>query len=153
MAWSSFESFNIHKCTFTSRKSLNICTWSSAPYTVTEKLQYTIKGPMKVISGLLPETWGYFCMKNCISTTRNCHSHIHESTHFILFALLMVHPRFFLRLACGPPKLIGPGRHPPPLSVGLDVCTTNYAKDGDQSGRHSARHERECTMSSAMATI
>jgi hypothetical protein len=122
MAWSSFESFNIHKCTFTSRKSLNICTWSSAPYTVTEKLQYTIKGPMKVISGLLPETWGYFCMKNCISTTRNCHSHIHESTHFILFALLMVHPRFFLRLACGPPKLIGPGRHPPPPSQWAWMC-------------------------------
>jgi hypothetical protein len=56
---------------------------------------------MKVISGLLPETWGYFCMKNFISTTRNCHSHIHESTHFILFALLKVHPRFFPCLACG----------------------------------------------------
>jgi hypothetical protein len=41
---------------------------------------------MKVISGFLPETWGYFCMENFISTTRNCHSHIHESTHFILFA-------------------------------------------------------------------
>ena len=68
-AWPSFESFNIHKCTFTSRKSLNICTWSSAPYTVTEKLLYIIKGLMKVISGLLPETLGYFCMKNFISTT------------------------------------------------------------------------------------
>jgi hypothetical protein len=85
------ESFNIHKCTFTSRKSLNICTWSSAPYTVTEKLLYIIKGLMKVISGLLPETLGYFCMKNFISTTWNCHSYIHESTHFILFALLKVH--------------------------------------------------------------
>jgi hypothetical protein len=67
----------------------------TAPYTVTEKVLYIIKGPMKVISGLLPETWDYFRMKNFISTTRNCHSHIHESTHFILFALLMVHPRFF----------------------------------------------------------
>jgi hypothetical protein len=86
--------------------------WFSAPYTVTEKLLYIIKGPMKVISGLLPETWGYFCMKNFISTTRNCHSHIHESTHFILFALLKVHPRFFPRLACGPPKLMGPGARP-----------------------------------------
>jgi hypothetical protein len=94
-SWPSFESFNIHKCTFTSRKSLNICTWSSAPYTVTEKLLYIIKGLMKVISGLLPETLGYFCMKNFISTTWNCHSYIHESTHFILFALLKVHPRFF----------------------------------------------------------
>ena len=106
--------------TFASRKSLNICTWSSAPYTVTEKLLYIIQGPMKVISGLLSETWGYFCMKNCISTTRNYHSHIHESTHFILFALLKVHPRVFPRLACGPPKLIGPGSPPrltsPPLS-------------------------------------
>ena len=62
---------------------------------------------MKVICGLLPETWGY-CMKNSISTTRNCHSHIHERTHFILFALLKVHPRFFPRLACGPPKPMGP---------------------------------------------
>ena len=107
----------------TSRKSLKInictCTWFSAPYTVTEKLLCIIKGPMKVISGLLPETWGYFCMKNFIFTTWNCHSHIHESTHFILFALLKVHPR----LACGPPKLMGPGAlaqadppPPPPLS-------------------------------------
>jgi len=64
---------------------------------------------MKVISGLLPETWGYFCMKNCISTTRNCHSHIHESTHFILFALLKVHPRLFSLFGLGPPKLMGPG--------------------------------------------
>ena len=86
-----------------------MCTWSSAPYTVTEKLSYIIKGPMKVISGLFPETWAYFCMNNCLSTTRNCHSHIHESTHFILFALLKVHPPFFFpRLACGPPKLMGP---------------------------------------------
>ena len=80
---------------------------------------------MKVISGLLPETWGYFCMENFISTTRNCHSHIHESTHFILFALLKVHPRFlFPRLPCGPPKLMGHGEPPrliPPLSVGLLV--------------------------------
>ena len=97
---------------YTSRKSLNICIWSSAPYTVTEKLLYIIKGPMKVISVLLPETWGYFCMKNFISTTRNYHSHIHESTHFILFALLKVHPRFFPRLAYGPPKLMGPGAPP-----------------------------------------
>ena len=97
-----------HWYTFTSRKSLNICTWSSAPYTVTEKLLYIIKGPMKVISGLLHETWDYFCMKNFISTTRNCHSHIHESTHFIVFVLLKVHLRFFPRLACGPPKFIGP---------------------------------------------
>lgn len=66
--------------------------WSSASYTVTEKLLYITKGLMKVISGLIPETWCYFCMKNVISTTRNCHSHIHESTHFILFALFKVHP-------------------------------------------------------------
>ena len=65
---------------------------------------------MKVISGLLPESWGYFCMKNLISTTRNCHSHIHESTHFILFALLKVHPRFFLSFGLWAPKLMGSGR-------------------------------------------
>jgi hypothetical protein len=69
---------------------------------------------MKVISGLLPETWGYLCMKNFISTTRNCHSHIHESTHFILFVMLKVHPRFFPRLACGPPGAYQ--ADPPPLS-------------------------------------
>ena len=40
------------------------------------------------------------------------HSYIHESTHFILFALLKVHPRFFPRLACGPPKLMCSGRCP-----------------------------------------
>ena len=62
---------------------------------------YIIKGPMEFISGLLHEIWGYFCMKNFIST-RNCHSHIHESTHFILFTLLKVHPRFSPRLACRP---------------------------------------------------
>jgi hypothetical protein len=81
--------------TSTSRKSLNICTWSSAPFNVTEMLSYIIKGPMKVISELFSETWGYLCMDNLISTTRNCHSHIHESTHFILFASLKVHPRCF----------------------------------------------------------
>ena len=93
---------------------------------------YIIKGPMKVISGLLSETWGYFCMKNFISTTRNCHSHIHESTHFILFALLKVHPRFFYLL-----WLVGPliswalGRRPgwPPLSVGLRNGTTQIYRN------------------------
>ena len=87
------------------------------------KLLYIIKGPMKVIRGLLPETWGYFYMKNFISTTRDCHSHIRESTHIILFALLKVYPRFFPRLACGPPKLVGPGAPPrlTSLSVGLHI--------------------------------
>ena len=90
-------------------------------------LLYIIKGPMKVICGLLPEAWGYFCMKNFIFTTRNCHSHIHERTHFILFALLKVHPRFFPRLACGPPKLMGHGA-PPRLTLPLSgpvICTTD----------------------------
>ena len=47
------------------------------------------------------ETWGYFCMNTFISTTRNCHSHIHESTHFILLDLLKVHvyPLFFSSFA------------------------------------------------------
>jgi hypothetical protein len=68
---------------------------------------------MKVISGLLPETWDYFCMKNCISTTRNCHSHIHESRRFILFALLKVHPRLlFPLLAYGLPNSWALGRLP-----------------------------------------
>jgi hypothetical protein len=40
------------------------------------------------------------------------HSHIHESTYFILFALLKVHPRFFPRLDCVP-------RGAAPLSVGM----------------------------------
>jgi hypothetical protein len=80
---------------------------------------------MKVISGLLPETWGYFCMKNCISTTQNGHSDIHESTHFIVLALLKVHPRFFPPLTRGPPKPMGPGVLPrlTPLSMGLTVAT------------------------------
>ena len=88
-------------------------------------LLYIIKGPMKVIIGLLPETWAYFCMKNFISTTRNGHSDIHESTHFILLALLKVHPRFFPRFTCGPPKPMGPGAllRLTPLSVGLTVAT------------------------------
>jgi hypothetical protein len=80
------------------------------------QLLYIIKGPIQVISGLFRETWGYFCMKNFISTTRNCHSHIYESTHFILFALLKVPPRFFPRLACGPPNLMGPVCPTPPPS-------------------------------------
>ena len=68
---------------------------------------------MKVISGLLPETWDYFCMKHCISTTRNCHSHIHESRRFIVFALLKVHPRFlFPLLAYGFPNSWALGRLP-----------------------------------------
>ena len=73
------------------------------------KLLYIIKGPMKVIRGLLPETWGYFYMKNFISTTRDCHSHIRESTHIILFALLKVHPRFFLVWLVGPLNSWAPG--------------------------------------------
>ena len=67
---------------------------------------------MKVISGLLPETWGYFCMKNCISTTRNCHSHIHESTHFILFACSRYTLVFSLVWLVAPAD---------PLSVGLYI--------------------------------
>ena len=68
---------------------------------------------MKVISGLLlPETWGYFCMKNFISTTRNCHSHIHESTHFILFAC----SRYILVFSLV--WLVAPAD---PLSVGLYI--------------------------------
>jgi hypothetical protein len=85
---------------------------------------------MKVISVLLPESWGYFCMKNFISTTLNCPSHIHESTHFILFALHKVHPRFFSRLACGPPKRMEPGAPPrwhlPPLSGSADITCFRY---------------------------
>jgi hypothetical protein len=73
---------------------------------------------MKVVSGFLPETWGYFCMKNVISTTLNCHSHIHESTHFISFALLKLHPPCFPRLAFGPPKVKGIGS-PPRLTTPL----------------------------------
>ena len=67
---------------------------------------------MKVISGLLPETWGYFCMKNFISTTRNCHSHIHESTHFILFACSRYTLVFSLVWLMAPAD---------PLSVGLYI--------------------------------
>ena len=86
---------------------------------------------MQVISGLLPETWGYFCMKNIISTTRNCHCH--ESPHFILFALLKVHPRFFPRLVRGPSKLMGPGAPPrltsplsgPLIAIRRVYCTFN----------------------------
>ena len=87
---------------------------------------------MKVISGLLPETWVYFCMNNCISTTRNCHLHIHECTHFILFALLKIHPRFFHRLACGSSKVMGPGTAPrltpTPFSGPIDMqdITVDY---------------------------
>jgi hypothetical protein len=79
---------------------------------------------MKVISGLLPETWGYFCMKNCISTTRNCHSHIHENRHYILFAFLKVHPHFcFLVWIVGPLNSWAPWRRPgwPSLSMGVYI--------------------------------
>ena len=114
-----------HLYFYKSKIAKYICTWSSAPYTVTEKLLCIIKLPIRVISGLLPETWGNFCMNYLISTTRNCHSYIHESTHFILFALLKVHTRFFPRLGCGPPKLMGPGAPPrltpAPLSVGREM--------------------------------
>ena len=66
------------------------------------------------ISGLLPETWGYFCMKNCISTIRNCHSHIHESTHtFYFVCLAQGTPSFFsLVWLVGPLSSWAPGRHP-----------------------------------------
>ena len=65
---------------------------------------------MKVISGFLPETWDF--MKNLISTTLNCHSHIHDNTHFISFAFLKLHPPCFHRLAFGPPKVKGTGAPP-----------------------------------------
>ena len=73
---------------------------------------------MTVISGFLPETWGYFCMKNYIFTTRNCHSHIHESTHFILFAFLKLHTSFFPHLTSVPPNDKGRGA-PPRLTIPL----------------------------------
>jgi hypothetical protein len=60
-----------------------------------EPMPLTLGGP----KAKRAETWGYFCMKNVISTTLNCHSHIHESTHFISFALLKLHPPCFPRLA------------------------------------------------------
>ena len=50
-----------------------------------------------------------------IQAIRNCHSHIHKSTHLILFALLKVglHPRFFPRLAClSGPRGAAPADHP-----------------------------------------
>ena len=58
-------------------------------------------------------SWGPDLVNKLISIS------IHESTHFILFALLKVHPR----LACGPPKLMGPVAPPrlTPFSVGLPV--------------------------------
>ena len=90
---------------------------------------YIIKGHMKVISGLLLETWGYFRIKkkNFISTTRNCHSHSHENTHFILFALLKVLPRFFSSFGLWAPSTHGPRLNPPPpppsLSVGMRSTT------------------------------
>ena len=84
--------------------------WYSAPYTVTEKLLYIIKGFMKVISGLLPETWGYFCMENFISTTRNNLSFTYSRKHtFYFVCLAQGTPSFFSHLACGSPKLVGPG--------------------------------------------
>ena len=60
-------------------------------------------------------SWGSDLVNKLISISIS----IHESTHFILFALLKVHPR----LACGPPTLMDPGAPPrlTPLSVGLPV--------------------------------
>ena len=75
---------------------------------------------MKVISGLLPESWGYFCIKNFISATRNCH--IFTKAH-ILFCLPCSRYTlvFFPRLACGPPKLMSLGA-PPRLTPSQWVC-------------------------------
>lgn len=55
-------------------------------------VDYINKGVMEAISEVLSEIWVYFYMKNLISTARIFHSHIHESTHFNLSALLNVHP-------------------------------------------------------------
>jgi hypothetical protein len=81
-------------------------------FLVMEKMRAMVPHPNKVISGVFPETWGYFCMKNFISTTRNCHSHIHESTHYILFALLKVYPHFSLVWLVGPLNSWVPEHHP-----------------------------------------
>ena len=70
---------------------------------------------------------GSFLKPGATSVRPICHSHIHESTHFILFALLKVHPPFFPRLACGPPETHVPRGAAPadPLSVGFG---TTYSK-------------------------
>ena len=59
-----------------------------------------------VISGLLPETWGYFWVlyeEFDIQAIRNCHSHIHKSTHsfFSSFGLSQWAPG---RRPCWPPS-------------------------------------------------
>ena len=58
-------------------------------------------------------SWGPDLVNKLISISIS----IHESTHFILFALLKVHPR----LACGPPKLMDPGA-PPRLTPSQWAC-------------------------------
>ena len=101
-----------------------ICIWSSAPYTVTEKLLYIIKGPMKVISGLLPETWGYFCMKNFISTTYS------QKHTFYFVCLAQGTPSvFFLAWLVVPLNswaLGAPSWLTPPLSGSASKCTSVY---------------------------
>jgi hypothetical protein len=83
---------------------------------VQEKLLFIIKGPMKAINGLLPETWGYFCMENCISITRNCHSHIHESTHLFCLPYSRYTLVFYFLVWPVGPKLMG-HEEPPRLTA------------------------------------
>ena len=84
---------------------------------------------------LLPETWGFFCMKNFISTIRNCHSHRKHTFGLPCSRNTLV-------------WLVGPGTPPrlPPFSVGLPntmlyilpKTTTTYRMDirvKRQSGR------------------
>jgi hypothetical protein len=96
---------------------------------------------MKVMRWLLPETWGYFCMKNFISTIRNCHS---DRKHTFCLPC----SRNTVVSLVGPLNSWAPGRHPvyPPFSVGLPnsmlyilpKTTTKYRMDirvKRQSGR------------------
>ena len=111
-----------HRCQdSTSRKSLNICTWSSASYTVIEKLLYIIKGHMQVIIGLLSETWGLLLYEELyIHYTKLSFTYSRKHT-FYFVCLAQGTPSFFFYLVwlVGPLNSWPPGRRP--LSVGLHI--------------------------------
>ena len=110
-----------HLYFYKSKIAKYICTWSSAPYTVTEKLLYIIKDPMQVISGLLPETLLY--EEFYIHYTKLSFTYTRKYTFYFVFIAQGNPSVIFLRLACGPPKLMCPGAPPRlnPISVGLLV--------------------------------
>jgi hypothetical protein len=114
------------------KSKIILCTWSSAPYTVTEKL-LSSRALWKSLVGsfLKPKATSVWII---LYPLHEIVIHIFTKAH-ILFCLPCSRYTlvFFPRLACGPPKLMCPGAPrrltPPPFSVGLGLTPHTNVKN------------------------